>query len=191
MNCRCPKCQTFFFARSAAFGTQQVCSVCGNQFELDSDHIASFQLPEAIHVRIVDKSGLPICLPNVIVLVSYGYGFPPLQTDDRGCLTLTAEMFLKAQSDEFLTGIMDHKGNYSLNRYITLRVPSALELQEMGKRRKQSHWPILPFEEEIYGDIDSICHAYSHNNNGSVCPTTAKVDLLDAESTPDVSLDVG
>ncbi len=190
VNCRCPKCQALFDARSPSFGSQSVCPLCGGRFELDIFHIAHFELPRTIHVRLVDKSGLPIRLPQVIVLVSYGYNFPPLQTDDTGCVTVTAEMFHKAEADEVLTGIMDHKGDYTLLRYVTIRVPSAEELEVMGRLRKQSVWPMLPFEREIYGNRDRLCRVYAHNRNARVRPTTVRLDLAQAEGALDVPLSV-
>ena len=190
MYCRCPKCRELFGTRCCEFGCQHACSSCGNQFNLDTDHIAHFELPQVINVRLVDKSGLPVRLGHVNILVTYGYTLPLLQTDDEGSLTVTVEMFQKAEADEISTGIMDHKGDYTLNRYVTVAVPSAADLQAMGRRRRQSGWVILPFEQELYGDLDRLCQAYVDNRNASVCPATEKVDLSITMGKVDVALNV-
>ena len=147
-----------------------------------------FKLPETIRICLVDNSGLPLRLPKVVVLVSYGYAFPPLQTDDHGCLTVTAEMFRKAKSRQKRR--VRKRGTIRSIGTSRFESPLRQSWNLWGQRRKESRWPIMPFEQEIYKDLDSLCCAYTDNRNASVRPATLYVDLAQVEATVDVALDV-
>jgi hypothetical protein len=69
-------------------------------------------------------------------------------------------MFSKAERDHISTGIMDHRGDYSLNRYVRCRVLSQSDALAAATARVKSGWPILDFERELYGDLDTLGDAY-------------------------------
>ena len=186
-TCRCPECEALFEAESSGFGQEHTCTHCGAAFSLDTAHLAHFTLPNAVRIRLVDRSGSPARIPDVAVVVSYGYTLPPLLTDNNGCLSVTSEMFDKAQAEAISTGLMD-RGDYSLARFITIDVLSADELAAMGHARSQSGWQVLPFEQELYGDLDGLCRVYVQNANGSVMPAKVQVDLAQAQDPVDVQL---
>lgn len=190
ITCRCPQCQTLFDVRSDDFGSVYRCPVCRAEFVLDRNHLARFQVPRILRIHLVDEGGLPVCLENIAVLVSRGYMLPPLLTDEKGTISIPIEMFLLAQADEISTGLMDHKGDDSLNRYLSIDVPSPSQLRALGEGRRQSGWPILPLEAELYGDLDRLCAVYDSNNNALVCPSRMQMDLSRGKEEMDVPIRV-
>lgn len=174
-ECICPNCNTPFSASSSAFGENYRCSTCGFEFKLDTKHLAHYQLPNVIHIQLQDINEQPFTRFSVPVLVSYGYEFPPLRSNPEGQILITKEMFLKAQRDEVSTGIMDHKGDYSLNRFIQIKIPGRSEAVALANSRLGSQWPILDFEKELYNNIDSLGAAYVPEED--VVPVETVVDL--------------
>ena len=132
------------------------------------------------------STGAALSLPNVVVLLERGYSLPPLVTDSCGSLAVTADMFEKALSDEVSTGLMDHKGDYSLNRYVTVSVPTSDALQAQRQGRERSGWPILEFESELYGDIGTMLELLTSNNNAGLIPASVRVDLAEGRDVVDV-----
>lgn len=119
-ECRCPKCYKLISVSSSDFGEPSVCMFCGFSYILDVKELAHFKLPNSIRIMLVDKNGKSACLSKATIEVEYGYKLPILQTSEKGTLIITKDIFEKAMSDEINSGLMDHKGDYSLNRYITI-----------------------------------------------------------------------
>ena len=178
---RCPDCDSLFDAPSSDFGARRSCPSCGAKFVLDVAHMAHFSLPDVFRVQLVDASHSPVPLPRIVVLVRYGYSLPPLATDVGGALSVTGGMFRKAEADEISTGLMDHRGDYSLNRYVSVVVPTPGALCDIRKTREQSHWPILQFEAELYGNLGNMLDLLTNNRNATVSPAQVQVDLAEAQ----------
>ncbi len=157
---------------------------------LDSNQIAHFELPEEIRIEIVEADRRPWAGPSVPVLLRRGYSLPPLKTDDRGRLRVTKEAFQRAETDEVSTGLMDHRGDYSLVRYVEVSVPSTEQELAMATARRNSGWPILAFEKVIYGSLDRLLAAYVPPAAGRVMPTHAVVDLARNDKEVDLVLNV-
>lgn len=143
INCRCPKCSEVHNAKSSHFGELATCPNCGLRHRLGTEHLAHFALPEIVAVSLKDQLAQSVQLPNVVISIEYGYSLPPLQTDRNGQLSITRDMFEKAEHDEVSTGLQDHKGDYSLNRYIRVAVLSPGELKHLAEARESSGWPGL------------------------------------------------
>ncbi len=185
-ECICPNCKNLFTVTSSAFGQPYRCNVCGSQYKLDVDHLARFELPSAIQIQFQDYHGEPFTKFPLSLIIEYGYRLPPLQSNEKEQVLVTKLMFLKAQRDEILSGIMDHKGDYALNRFIRIRVPARREALEMSEARARSPWPILDFERELYGDMQSLRAAYLPGQE--VIPLEATIDL--AQRSDAVSLEL-
>jgi len=185
-QCMCPNCKTPFPARSSEFGENHCCTSCGLEFKLDVVHLARNQLPNTIRIQLRDTDGNPFTRFSVPVLVGYGYQFPPLRSDKRGQVLITKNMFMKAQRDEVATGIMDHRGDYSLNRFIHIRVPQQSEAIAISKARLGSQWHILDFEKELYGDMNSLIAAYVPEQD--IVPVEISVDLSKADNDVELEL---
>jgi hypothetical protein len=184
----CPNCKTPFSARSAEFGEKHRCASCSFEFKLDVVHLVRYQLPNTIRVQLRDVQGNPFTHSSVPVLVSYGYQLPPLRSDEHGQILITKEMFMKAWQDEVSTGLMDLRGDYSLNRFIHLKVPESSEASKLSKARSGSGWPILDFERELYGDMASLTAAYLPEDN--LAPIEMSIDLSKANEIVDVELEI-
>jgi hypothetical protein len=117
-------------------------------------------------------------------MVRYGYQLPQLLPDEKGRIVITKEMFLKAEQEEMTIGIMDHKGDYSLNRYVRIRVPGRSEALRMANARASSGWPILDFEKELYGSMQALISAYAPGED--IAPMGKMVDLARKLSAVDV-----
>ena len=187
-TCRCPDCEKLFDVASSAFGTPYSCPSCGATSVLDVAYLAHFSLPDILRIQLVDVSHSPFQVPRIVVLVRYGYSLPPLATDAFGTLSVTADMFHKAEEDEVSTGIMDHMGDYSLNRYVSVTIPSPQVLRTIQKAREQSPWPILQFEAELHQDLPRMLNLLANNGNANVTPAQVQVDLAEAQSTVEISV---
>jgi hypothetical protein len=119
-ECRCPKRHMLISVASSEFGMPFLCKFCGFSYTLDVGELAHFKLPNSIRIILIDKNGNSACLSKVTIEVEYGYKLPLLQTGEKGTLIITKDIFEKAMSDEINSGLMDHKGDYSLNRYVTI-----------------------------------------------------------------------
>lgn len=62
-------------------------------------------------------------MEGVEVVAHYGYKNGPLYTNKEGKVVFTQESFKKAEEDEINSGLMDHKGKYSLNRFVSIKNP--------------------------------------------------------------------
>ncbi len=187
-QCRCPDCQTVFPVLSSAFGQRFRCDACGSEFVLDIVHLARYQLPNMIRIQLRKTDGTAFTEPSVPVIVDYGYQLPPLRSDSSGQVLITREMFSKAERDEISTGIMDHKGDYSLGRYIRVRILARSDAIAASKARATSGWPILDFERELYSDLNLLVAAYVSNED--IAPVEAIIDLSRGPSTVDLEITI-
>ena len=187
-QCMCPNCKTPFSTRSSEFGEQHRCASCGFEFKLEVAHLAHYQLPSTIRIQLRDGEGNPFTRSSIPVLVSYGYQLPPLRSDPQGQVLITKEMFMKAQHDEVSTGIMDHHGDYSLNRFVHIKVLEQSEASKISNARSSSGWPILNFEQELYGDLATLAAAYLPEER--IAPVEISVDLSQVNEMVDVELKI-
>lgn len=188
INCLCPECSELYSARSSDFGELITCLNCDCRYLLDTEHLAHFTLPERLTVFLKDQLGQSVQIPNVVVSVEYGYNIPPLQTDGNGRLIVSKDVFEKTEQDEMSSGLQDHKGDYSLNRYIRVAVLTPAELKHMAKARKAGGWPILEFEKELYASLRAMLEVLRHNNNSEVNPAHTLIDLHNQEDSVTVDL---
>jgi hypothetical protein len=121
-------------------------------------------------------------------MVNYGYSLPPLCCDPSGQLLITKEMFLRAEQDERGTGLMDHHGDFALNRYVVLRIVSFEEAVEMARARLASGWPISAFEGDLYGTLETLGAAYAPT--AKVKPSETKIDLADVPHQVSVTMTI-
>jgi len=187
-ECICPSCKTFFSSPSSAFGEHYRCTSCGSEFRLDVAHLARYELPSIIRIQLQNADGTPFTRFVVPVMVEYGYGLPPLHSNLDGQVTITKEMFLKAKEDEISTGIMDHKGNYSLNRFIRIRILGKNQSIAASNARSNSPWHILPFEKELYGNMRSLAAAYIPDED--IIPAELNLDLSKVEDVVNLEMTV-
>jgi len=174
---RCPKCDKLFSPSQSDFGKEFKCASCGFNDILDTGHLARFKLPEKIVIKLTNKDNSPAQLVKVVVIVDYGYQLPPLTTDEEGVLIISNDMFEKARLDEISTGLMDHKGDYALNRFVKILLLTPGQLTNLGRKRKASNWSILSFEKELYGDMNNLISIYNNNNNSKITPKKHIIDL--------------
>lgn len=133
MYCRCPGCKALFEAGSGDFGNEFQCARCSWKALLDVEHLAKFSLPEEICVQMA-VGGRELAIAGKSVVADYGYKIGPVLTDSTGKAFFNKSQFEKAQYDEIMSGLMDHKGNYSLSRYIRFSVDKKsvmLDLEEI------------------------------------------------------------
>lgn len=185
-ECSCPSCKAYFSVPSSAFGENYHCASCGSDFRLDIVHLARYKLPSIIHIQLKNADGTPFTHFAVPVMIAYGYHLPPLLSNRHGQIKVTKEMFLKAEQDEISTGIMDHKGDYSLNRFIGIRILGKNQASEASNARSNSPWHILPFEKELYGNMRTLVAAYLPEED--IIPVAKIVDL--SKSRDIVNLDI-
>ena len=183
---RCPDCRTIFTVSASAFGQEFLCKSCSSKSLIDTDFLARFQLPEIIRIQLLTPEGTPFTSFPVPVMIDYGYQLPPLLTDSAGQLVISRDMFAKAQRDEISTGIMDHRGDYSLRRYILCKIPSESDARAASKARATSGWPILDFERELYGDFERLLDAYIPPS--AVTRAESTIDLAEEKDVVNLGL---
>ena len=118
-------------------------------------------------------------------MVEYGYQFPPLKTDTEGKIIIWKEMFYKAQADD-----QKDKAEYNLCRFISINIFTKNKLKKIADNRKNSGWPILPFEKELYDNIDNLMNAYTLNNNFQTVDHCFKIDLEKNKKEIDLSITI-
>jgi hypothetical protein len=96
----------------------------------------------------------------------------------------------RAAGDEASTGLMGHRGDYSLLRVIEIHVLSAEDGHRMADARRNSGWPILPFEKELHGTLQRLVAAFVPPNNARIATSTAVVDLEPARDEIAVAVPV-
>ncbi len=146
MYFRCPKCKLLSNAKSSDFGAKVMCPNCDERFILDIEHLPHFDLPKKIKIQLIGDGDLG----GIIVLINYGYTFPPLLTGPSGKLIITRKMFDMAQRDD-----QTDRADFTLRRFINIEIPAINKLQRIAERRLKSGWQILGFERELFGDLDS------------------------------------
>jgi hypothetical protein len=149
-------------------------------------HLARYELPSIIRIQLINPDGTPFTRFSIPVMVNYGYRLPPLRSNSNGQILITKEMFLKAQRDEISTGIMDHKGDYSLNRFVRIGILEKNESIAASNARSKSQWQILDFEKELYSNMKSLASAYISDEN--IVPVEKNVDLSKATDVYDLEL---
>jgi hypothetical protein len=170
-----------FPAASRQFGTEFRCPLCGHTFELDTGHLARFELPATIVVRLSCPGRRPEEMADVVVLAEYGGLLPPVRTDRQGEARFAKEVFLKHIQQNAEVGLMEARGkDYGLIRFVRFIIPDTALLSDIAARRKSSGWPILSLERELFGDIDGLVDAYLHNRNGMFSRVDCTVDLYKA-----------
>jgi hypothetical protein len=148
---------------------------------LKTEYLAHFELPDSIHIQLREASGEPFTRFSVPVIVQYGYELPPLRTDAQGQVLVTKEMFLSVQAEELGAGLMDNKGDYSLNRFVRIRIPNRSQALKMAAARASWGLPLYPSEKELYRNMRILTAAYVPSED--ILPFMVLVDLLDRPST--------
>lgn len=187
-ECICPNCKTFFSTPSSMFGETYHCNSCGSEFKLDIVHLVRYELPSIIRIQLQNPDGTPFTRFAVPVMVNYGYQFPPLRSNPNGQILISKEMFKKARLDETSTGIMDYKGDYSLNRFIRIEILERSKAVKASNARSNSQWQILDFEKEVYGNMKSLIAAYIPDED--IISVEASIDLSKVSNVYDLELKV-
>ncbi len=123
--------------------------------------MARFSLPARLKIQLLDSDGTPFTRFPVPVIVSYGYLFPPLLSDTLGQIVITKEMFAKAESDTRNADLMGTRWNeYSLARFVRVRILDRDQGLKMAQARSSSRWPISAYEKELYHTLPALLAAY-------------------------------
>lgn len=139
IECRCPHCRHLFGAKSSGFGAETTCISCGQGFVLDTDVLAHFEFPSEITVRLADSTGKAVRLSGLTIKAERGFAIGDVLTDAEGTARITKEHYEQSQRDWYAWSIMDHPGDHSLNRFLTLWVegpqpfgPERIDLEHSG-----------------------------------------------------------
>lgn len=176
MNCTCPNCKCSFQAESECFGKSFECEKCKTHFVLDVIHLAKFQLPDEIRIQFI-KREIFKQYSNIAVFAYYGYRVGPIYSNTNGQVIITKDIFIKEENDYRNIGIMDVKGDFSLNRFIKIVMPTQEELENLITKRVSSGWPFTDFEISLYGDIESYVMAAKNANNRLSKSIQYEIDL--------------
>jgi menaquinol-cytochrome c reductase iron-sulfur subunit len=120
IQCRCPSCCGIFDAKSSAFGIESVCPLCGHKFVLDINILAHFQFPEEMVISLTDLNGQPVRQSGIRVKSKHGFHLLDVETDSDGIARITKQHYEQSMMEWDSFSIMDHPGDYSLVRYVTL-----------------------------------------------------------------------
>ena len=189
-TCRCPHCGSVFEASSSSFAKDFECPTCARSFVLDIDHIARFEFPELLAIRVVESDGRDWQGPALPVLVRRGCRLPPLRSDGNGCVSVSREMYERATQEWVATDLMGAKGDYSCERFIEVQVPTISEGIAIASQRGKSGWPISPLEQSLYGDRESLLQAYALPLEADVGSAQTTIDLATSAPTFHVTISV-
>ncbi len=141
IECRCPSCRRIFEVASSTFGDETTCSSCGHTWLLDTDALAHFEFPSEIAVRLADSLGQPVRESGIKVQAKRGFPITEVLTDAEGTARITRDHYERSRMEWYSWSIMDHPGDHSLNRYVTIWVdgphpfgPERLDLEHSGQR---------------------------------------------------------
>ena len=140
IECRCPFCRCLFREVSSDFGAELSCSSCGRRLMLDTDVLAHFEFPSDITVRLADSLGGPVRVRGVTIKATRGFVLGDVETDAEGSARITRDHYERSQMDWYSWSIMDHPGDHSLNRFVTLWAegprtfgPERIDLEHSGQ----------------------------------------------------------
>jgi hypothetical protein len=160
-QCLCSGCKSIFECSLSQFGELYRCPDCGFEFKPDTQNLAHYNLPDAIKIQLVSKEGAPFIDFSVPVMVDYGYYVPPILSDKTGRVVITGEVLFEAKREYISTGIMDYKyDDYSLNRFVIIRINDKKEASQISKKRLGSGWPISNLEKKLYHNMDKLAAAF-------------------------------
>ena len=139
MECRCPSCCHLFKVRSSDFGAEVICPSCGHTLMLDTDKLAHFEFPSEIIVRLADPLGDVVRASGLNIHAKRGFPLGEVPTDADGTAHITRDHYERSRMEWSSWSIMDHPGDHSLVRYLTLLVdgprpfgPERLDLENAG-----------------------------------------------------------
>ena len=140
IECRCPFCRSLFEARSSGFGIETTCLSCGHNLVLDTDVLAHFEFPSDIIVRLTDLQGQAARIQGCKIQAKRGFPVREVTTDAEGTAHITRDHYERSRMEWTSWSIMDHPGDFSLVRYVTLWVkepvpfgPERLDLEHSGQ----------------------------------------------------------
>ena len=140
IECRCPSCRRLFEVASSAFGAEATCSSCGRTWLLDTNALAHFEFPSEIIVRLADSLGEPIRESGIRIQAKRGFPLGDVVTDSEGTGRITIDHYERSRMDWISWSIMDHPGDHSLNRFVTVWAegphtfgPERLDLEHAGQ----------------------------------------------------------
>jgi hypothetical protein len=156
--CQCPNCKSTFECSSSDFGQPKRCPHCGYDFTLETRNLVHYEIPNTIEIQLLDEIGKPFTEFPVPIMVDYGYYIPPPRSErTTGRAIITHELILEAQRGHFSAGIMDAKyDDYTLNRYLIIRILNQKQASQKAKARLTSGWPITDLEKRLYRDMDNL-----------------------------------
>ena len=190
MDCRCPSCLQLFKAASHDFGERFQCAACGYTDTLDDEHLARFDWPHRLLIQVRSPGKVEWDRGPVTILVSRGFlFFPPLLTAHDGKLAITKEMFQRGAWEEASTDIMGRR-DVNLVRNIKIMVPSFDEATRLMTMRRDSGWPALEWEAELYGDMWGLLWAYTSGAVAQPSSIERSIDLTQGRDEVEVILDL-
>ncbi len=109
-----------------------ICASCGHRLLLDTDALAHFEFPAAITVHLADSLGQALRIAGIRIQAERGFTIGDVPTDAEGTARITREHYQRSHEEYYSWSIMDHIGDHSLNRYVTLWAEGA---QNFGPER--------------------------------------------------------
>jgi menaquinol-cytochrome c reductase iron-sulfur subunit len=199
IKCRCPSCCSIFGVKSSDFGTDSACPSCGHRIVLDNNLLAHFQFPNKIDIKLTDLNGQPVRQSGIRVKSKHGFCLLDIETDSEGTASITRQHYerskIKWLDDSF--SIMDHPGDYSVVRYITIWVeghrsfgPVKVDLEQTELIRAVILEEKMPPETKYHETLAAGCGCKSadktrlHGRRGFLSKMTAIIAGAMALLTP-------
>jgi hypothetical protein len=114
--------------------------LCGHKWLLDTDALVRFEFPSEITVRLADSAGEAVRISGLKIRAKRGFFLGDVETDTEGIAHITRDHYEQSRMSRDLWKIMDHPGNYSLVRFVTIWVegpqpfgPERLDLKHSGQ----------------------------------------------------------
>ena len=108
---------------------------------IDTNLLAHFEFPSEIVVLLADSRGDAVRLSDVKVQAKRGFVMKEVWTDAEGAARISKDHSKRSQMEWASWSIMDHPGDYSLVRFVTLWVegprsfgPEQLDLENAGPK---------------------------------------------------------
>jgi hypothetical protein len=141
----------------------------------------SVSLPEKVVLRLVDSTGIPVRISNVLFRVHMfanrknDFLLGPFATDADGVATITRAQLLAEAAAHYDSGLMDYDQIEECKPVVEIAPMEPSDIDRALKSRITLWKNLLQGETERWASIEELCNVYRNAANGRVSAGALRV----------------